>query len=211
MILFFFSFAVHVTGLVTNPPVENGGTVIVAAPENASNVTIYCAVTGPNSMTIATVWIHIDSNANPSRQGISSNDPVFNTGPLPFANLTIKSFAQSLDGTTLECSNMVSPPQIAFFTLRIISKLRVYSPEVIILFVTAKIENRTPSTHDIVHPINSCGRQPILIHRYCAGTWRSSPSFISVDSQWSAHQQHQPQCVCVPQHCVQFSGEDSVW
>ena len=128
LILFFFSFAVHmhVTGLVTNPPVENGGTVIVTAPENASNVTIHCAVTGPNSMTIATVWIHIDSNANSTRQGISSsNDPVFNPGPLPFANLTIKSFAQSLDGTTLECSNMVSPPQIAFFALRIISKLHV--------------------------------------------------------------------------------------
>ena len=127
VILLFFSFAVHVTGLVTNPPVENGGTVIIAAPEIASNVTIYCAVTGPNNMTMATVWIHIDSNAN---RTISSNDPVFNTGRLPFANLTIKSFAQSLDGTTLECSNMVSPPQIALFTLRIISKLRVYSSEV---------------------------------------------------------------------------------
>ena len=91
VILFFFFHAVHVTGLVTNPPVENGGTVIVAAPENASNVTIYCAVTDSNSMTMATVWIHIDSNANPTRQVISTNDPVFNTGALPFADLTIKS------------------------------------------------------------------------------------------------------------------------
>ena len=95
VILFFFSFAVHVTVLVTNPPVENGGTVIVAAPENASNVTIYCAVTGPNNMTMATVWIHIDSNAN---RTISSNDPVFKTGPLPFANLTIKSLIRSKSG-----------------------------------------------------------------------------------------------------------------
>ena len=125
VILFFFSFAVHVTGLVTNPPVENGGTVTVVAPENASNVTIYCAVTGPNNMTMPTVWFHIDSNANPTRRRISNNDLVFSIGALPFANLTIKSFAQSLDGTTFECSNQILPLQIAFFALRIISKLHV--------------------------------------------------------------------------------------
>ena len=78
VILFFFSFAVHVTALVTNPPVENGGTVIVAATENVPNVTIYCTVTDAMDMTIGTSWFHIDSDDN--RQAIFGSDPVFKIG-----------------------------------------------------------------------------------------------------------------------------------
>ena len=138
VILFFFSFAVHVTGLVTNPPVENGGTVIVAAPENASNVTIFCEVTDSTSTTIITTWVYHDSNANPIRH-LSITDPEFNLGAFPFSNLTIESFTRTLDGTTLECSNMVSPPQMAFFALRIISKLHVYSFTIHGLFVAVTL------------------------------------------------------------------------
>ena len=118
------SFTVCVTGLVTNPPVENGGTVTVAAPENAPYVTILCAVTDANNMTIGTNWIHVDPKANPMRQ-LVSNIPLFERGPFPFRNLTIEIFSQSLDETTLECSNLAIPGlQEVFFLLRIISKLR---------------------------------------------------------------------------------------
>lgn len=118
------SFTVCVTGLVTNPPVENGGTVTVAAPENAPYVTILCAVTDANNVTIGTNWIHVDPKANPMRQLVSDN-PLFDRGPFPFRNLTIEIFSQSLDETTLECSNLAIPGlQEVFFLLRIISKLR---------------------------------------------------------------------------------------
>ena len=114
-------FAASVTALVTNPPVQNGGTVTVAAPEKTPNVTILCEVTDANSMTIGTTWIHV----NPTRQLISANNPLFDILPFPFANLTIRLFVQSLDETTLECSNQVSPLQMVFFALKIISKTMI--------------------------------------------------------------------------------------
>ena len=117
------SFAACVTALVTDPPVENGGTVTVAAPENTPNVTILCEVTDANNMTIGTTWIHV----TPTRQQIFAGNPLFETLPFPFANLTIRSFVQSLDETTLECSNKVAPLQMVFFALKIISKTIITS------------------------------------------------------------------------------------
>ena len=38
-------FGDYVTGLSTDPPTENGGTAVVAALENATNVSVFCAVT----------------------------------------------------------------------------------------------------------------------------------------------------------------------
>ena len=117
-------FVVCVTGLVTVPSVENGGTVTVARLENTTNVTIFCELTnGAGDMVIGSNWVHVDPKANPMRD-LVTNIPLFDRGSFPFANLTITSFLRSLDETTLECSNLENPGlQEAFFLLRVIRKL----------------------------------------------------------------------------------------
>ena len=172
------SFAACVTALVTDPPVENGGTVTVAAPENTPNVTILCEVTDANNMTIGTTWIHV----TPTRQQIFAGNPLFETLPFPFANLTIRSFVQSLDETTLECSNKVAPLQMVFFALKIISKTIITSvlKYIIYNYLWLYSCDRTSSTHEIVYPSDSCGGSSILIYCYCSNTRISSPAIISV-------------------------------
>lgn len=113
-------FAGHTVGLTTIPSVENGGTVVVAAPEDEANVVIFCAVTQPpNNNIISTNWFLIMGS---TREQIFASTPNFNIGSSPFSSLTILTFVQNLAGATVECSNLLNPGrQEAFFTLRIIS------------------------------------------------------------------------------------------
>ena len=50
----------YVAGQInTNPPAENNGSAVVAAPENASNVTVFCAVTfGDGSVTLFPICLY---------------------------------------------------------------------------------------------------------------------------------------------------------
>ena len=117
----------HVTGLNTIPSVhENGGNATVAAPKNAPNVTIFCEVTSTNNATSATLWFLIDITTNMRQQIFNNDNPLFSIGTAPFMTLTIVSFAQSLIGTKIECTNNLVPGlQVAFFILRFIGNINI--------------------------------------------------------------------------------------
>ena len=102
----------------TNPPAENFGSAVVAALENASNVTVFCAVTfrdGGSARTSA--WFITLKNS--TRERILFDEPNFETVYLQ-SNFTILSFSAELDMAILECTNSLIPPntQTVFFTLR---------------------------------------------------------------------------------------------
>ena len=74
----------YVHGLRTNPPVENGGTAVVVAPENAANVTVFCEVTFGNEAPRVSTWfltpkngarerVRFDSESNFDTSGYQSN------------------------------------------------------------------------------------------------------------------------------------------
>ena len=114
----------HVTGLSTDPFVENGGTVVLPAPANASNISIICNVSFQGT-PVATHWYLI---VNGTRTFIlDKNDPNFQlSGGLLVPILTIVSFDQDLDMAVLECNNgFISNNEVAFFLLRIIGKINV--------------------------------------------------------------------------------------
>ena len=115
-------FGDYITGLSTDPPTENGGTVVVAALENATNVSIFCTVTEFGSLGLS-VWFFTTEGG--TRQLLDFDQPnaanFFTTG-IARQNFTIRLFARNLDMAVLECNNNLPSPnrEIAFFMLRII-------------------------------------------------------------------------------------------
>ena len=127
-LLFFgslFLFCDTVVGLTTNPSVtNNGGTAVVAAPENAANVRIRCEVTLAPNVTNRRVssWYLTMMNGNRTRIAFNE-EPNYSTDTGGFqSDFNILSFGADLDMATLECSNNVpSPNNISvFFILRIL-------------------------------------------------------------------------------------------
>ena len=118
----------QVTGLSTEPPIENGGTVVLARKENESSVNIFCRVTN-NGSFFDTSWFL-------STPGAPRNQIIFGMGQSNFvligssANLTIVSFSRDLNKALLECTNGAgsnSPIlEEAFFELRIIGLLNIH-------------------------------------------------------------------------------------
>ena len=116
-----------VVGLTTNPTVENGGTVVVAAPENAANVRISCQVTpGPNfTNPRVSAWFLTMKNGARTRI-VFNSEPNYSTDTGGFqTEFNILSFGADLDMAALECSNdlpmLPSPNTLhVFFILRIL-------------------------------------------------------------------------------------------
>ena len=111
----------YVHGLHTNPPVENGGTVVVVAPENAANVTLLCEVTfGDGGSVRTSAWFLTLKNGARERVMFDS-EPNFATSGLQ-SDFTILSFGADLDMATVECGNGLIPPnnQTVYFILRTI-------------------------------------------------------------------------------------------
>ena len=109
-------------GLSTDPFVENGGTVVLPAPENAPNVSVFCQVSFQGT-PVVTQWF-LTMNGG-TRNAISAGGPSFQlTGGTLHPNLTIVSFSRDLDMAILECNNVFVSPndEKAFFLLRIIGK-----------------------------------------------------------------------------------------
>ena len=119
-------------GLRTNPSVENFGNVILVAPENASNVSVFCEVTfGDGGGLFVSAWFITLNNGVRERitfingtsqiSGLQSTLTMLNSGVLQ-SNLTIVSFGADLDMATLECTNNLLDPntQTVFFLLRTI-------------------------------------------------------------------------------------------
>ena len=115
-------FGGYITGLSTDPPTENGGTAVVAALENATNVSIFCTVTEFGSLGLS-VWYLTEKGGTRQRIifGQQSASNFFTIG-IGRQNFTILLFRRNLDMARLECNNNLDPPneQVAFFSLRII-------------------------------------------------------------------------------------------
>ena len=111
----------QVTGLSTDPFVENGGTVLLPAPENAANVSVFCQVSFQGTQAITHWFLTLNGG---TRSEVTSGPSIQLTGGSHFTNLTIVSFSRDLDMAILECTNaFVSPnDETAFFLLRIIGK-----------------------------------------------------------------------------------------
>ena len=111
----------QVTGLLTDPFVENRGTVVLPAPENAANVSVFCQV-GFQGTPSVTQWFLTMNGGTRDLLVVGSSFQL--TGGSMQPNLTIVSFSHNLDMAILECSNgFVSPnDESAFFLLRIIGK-----------------------------------------------------------------------------------------
>ena len=111
-----------VTGLSTIPPVENGGTVILARRENETNVTVFCRVTN-NGSEFETGWFLTRLNEIEIIITFGGNLAVPNFIAVgATSNLTIETFSRDLDKAVLRCTN-VAPPEIlenVMFLLRII-------------------------------------------------------------------------------------------
>ena len=94
----------RVTGLSTDPFVENGGTVVLPAPASASNVSIICNVSFQGTQ-FATHW-YLTVNGGTRTSVLDMNDPNFQlSGGSLVPILTIVSFGQDLDMAVLECIN----------------------------------------------------------------------------------------------------------
>ena len=103
----------------TNPPAENFGSAVVTAPENASNVVVFCEVTFGDGGTVRTsVWYLTLKNESRERI-VFVNEPNFDTTSVQ-SNITIHNFGAELDMAILECSNFLVAPrtQTVYFTLR---------------------------------------------------------------------------------------------
>ena len=110
----------YVRGLRTNPPVENGGTAVVVAPENAANVTVFCEVTFGNEAPRVSTWFLTPKNGARERVRFDSE---LNFGTSGYqSNFTILSFSAVLGMATLKCNNTIPPPdaQTVYFILRTI-------------------------------------------------------------------------------------------
>ena len=117
-------FGEYVSGLSTDPPTENGGTAVVAALENATNVSVFCAVTfgGGSTAPRVKLW-YITTIGGLTRELILTSVPNFVFAGTHRENLTILSFGRNLDMGRLECNNDIVEPnqnEKAFFSLRII-------------------------------------------------------------------------------------------
>ena len=114
-------FEGYVTGLSTDPPTENGGTAVVAALENATDVSIFCMVTENGSPGLS-VWYFTEEGG--TRQLLNFDQPDasnFVATGSGRQNFTIRSFGRNLDMGLLECNNNFIPNlERAFFSLRII-------------------------------------------------------------------------------------------
>ena len=116
-------FAFLVTGLTTEPPVMNGGTVVLSRVANTANVSVFCRVTFMG-VPRSTAWFI--TRLNGLREQLTLDPPsdpnfvLLSSGV--DSNLTIVSFSSDLDMATLECTNAVEAPNTeeAFFNLRII-------------------------------------------------------------------------------------------
>ena len=107
-------------GLSTDPFVENG-TVVLPAPENAANVSVFCQVSFQGT-PVVTQWF---LTMNGGMRSAITTEPSFQlTGGTLQPNLTIVSFSRNLDMAILECGNGFNSPnkEVAFFLLRIIGK-----------------------------------------------------------------------------------------
>ena len=112
----------QVAGLSTDPFVENGGTVVLPAPENAANVSVFCQVSFQGTPAVTNWFLTLNGG---TRSEITAEGPSFQlTGGSLHPNLTIVSFSRDLDMAIVECNNgFVSPnDETAFFLLRIIGK-----------------------------------------------------------------------------------------
>ena len=110
----------YVRSFSTNPPVENGGTAVVVAPENTANVTVFCDVTFGNGAPRVSSWYLTPKNGARGRVRFDS-EPNFDTSGFQ-SNFTILSFGADLDMAILECDNLILHPdnQKAYFILRTI-------------------------------------------------------------------------------------------
>ena len=109
-------------GISTDPFVENGGTVVLPAPENAANVSIFCQVTFQGILAVSQWFL---TTKGGTRSEILAGGPSFRlTGGTQTPNLTIVSFSRDLDMAIVECNNVFVSPndETAFFLLRIIGK-----------------------------------------------------------------------------------------
>ena len=85
----------YVRSFSTNPPVENGGTVVVVAPENAANVIVFCEVTFGNGVPRVSSWFLTLKNGVRERVRLDS-EPNFDTSGYQ-SNFTILLFGANLD------------------------------------------------------------------------------------------------------------------
>ena len=110
-----------VAGLSTDPFVENRGTVVLPAPENAANVSVFCQVSFQGTPAVTQWFLTLNGG---TRNAIMSGPSIQLTGGSQTPNLTIVSFSRDLDMAIVECNNgFVSPnDETAFFLLRIIGK-----------------------------------------------------------------------------------------
>lgn len=125
--------------LSTDPVSVNGETPVVSAVEDASNVTVFCAVNQTGTMMPSfTTWritraggsslvLGFDNDGNPD----NSNSLNFRVTGTPFfsgtrqSNLTIVIFDSSLDNALLEC--LEGTTFKANFSLKLISKYSLYN------------------------------------------------------------------------------------
>ena len=121
----FFQLGIYASSLVTDPPVTtNGGTVDLPAVENATNVSVFCAVSFQGT-PVDTAWRMGLIGMTP--QPIDFSDPQTSNFVLENVarrtNLTILSFTRSnLDMMVLQCANLFSGAneESAFFIPRFI-------------------------------------------------------------------------------------------
>ena len=111
----------QVAGLLTDSFVENGGTVVLPAPENTANVSIFCQVSFQGTPVVTQWFLTLNGG---TRSVITTGPSIQISGGSMRLNLTIVSFRRDLDMAFLECnSGFISPnEEIAFFLLRIKGK-----------------------------------------------------------------------------------------
>ena len=126
---------------VTDPPTTDESPAVIAAPENATNATVYCVVTrvgGSDPGIKQNVWrvtksgeetstiIQINSTDLKGREGFenyfvtSNNITVFNTSIR--TNLTIRVFDSSFDKAKVSCGSGNDVAINGTFILRVIGK-----------------------------------------------------------------------------------------
>ena len=106
----------------TIPPVENGGTALIARTENETDIKIFCRVTN-NGSQFDTTWFL-------QRFGQTRNLIFFPETNFVLvgvsSNLTIETLSRDLDRAILECTNGAGPGspilEHAFFEFRIIGQ-----------------------------------------------------------------------------------------
>ena len=101
----FLQLGIYANSIVTDPPLTtNGGTVDLPAVENATNVSVFCAVTFQGT-PVATDWLLASIGMTP--QPISFTDSNFVLENVTRNNnFTILSFTRSdLDMMVLQCTN----------------------------------------------------------------------------------------------------------